>query len=1416
MKKFWRKAIVALTAAAMVASTFPVTIAAANEWEYYAHFTTNTTFNPPQSGTYRIICVGKSGDGGDGAAGGYGNFNYERHGYTGGSGAGGSSGAIAISDLQLTKGTSYKLTFTGGEANFNDQLRAEAGADGGDGDRDKAGLVDETNAKAYGGNVVNREGYPGGQGGGIDDRGYTITPEIGGNNGGKLSNTEPSGYKGGGGARYPDIPEISKYLKPALSFVPDDFCGGGGYGRENTSSSSTNRGPSHGGDGKDYLKWRDNDVVLTGGGGGGASGGGQSWSSAGSSGSAGPGQGGLGGEGQPAIIIIERQADQIPPTVTDVTVPSAWTFTAVNVTVKATDIESGIAQYAVTSTNQKPSSGWQGSNTFKVTANGTYYAWAKDQAGNVSAGKQFKVSNIDTTAPIVSSVSVPSTWGQTLTVTVNATDTGSGIAQYGLTQTAQAPSSWQSSNTFKITANGTYYAWAKDAVGNVSVAKAFSVTKIDKTPPTIQSVTMPEQWGITLDITINATDTESGVLSYGISQTNSAPSAWQPSNKFVVKSNGTYYAWAKDAVGNVSISKMFSITKIDDQPPIITDVTEQADWGKTSSVTITAEDAETSIAGYTYTTTSSAPSISTSWQSINQLTVSKNGDYFAWVKDVAGNISSSKAFSVTKVDDQAPIVTMVKSSETWGQVASVQIIATDLQSGVTDYALTNSMAEPQLVDWNGDNNFEVTANGTYYAWAKDAVGNVSASKSIVIEYVDTTPPTIDNCTISDDTNTASITASDTGGSGLKGISVNGELFNDNPLNYTIVDGTAELIVQAVDNAGNESIIVKKPVPDIKPPKIDSVTFNDDGDEIIVTIIASDTGSSGLKGVFINGQLELGSPIFYTVPIGTKYLELQAVDNAGNKSTEILKKRVPGWNQVTNMVQIKSVNFNNEITQATIFATSSEADSEITGIYVDDILYEGNPITYDIIAGKKYLKLQAINNFGDKSEIVNWRIPGWWEIVDTLTIDPVVFSKNNTIATITAKNSLPGVGVSGIYVNDTLYEGNPITYTIPNGVNELKMQAENDLGDRSAVYTVTVPGSISDDVAIVSIDFNSSTNPQKAIITAASQNSEIAGILVNDALYNGNPVNYQIPEGTKHIKAKAISDIGTLSEEVIKRVPGWSQIVDTVVIKSVQFNEDNSMVEVYAEDLTGKQIYGVYVNDLLVEGNPAIYTIPADTKTLKLQAVNEDGDLSAIVNKLVPGSSSNNTNNNDTGDNKDDDNGTSLKLSIQNPGWTNQSRVKVRITASDKYNEIDDIEATSDQSSDWSDVTSSKYIYITEDTTVYARATNSAGETKEISRDIECFDFDPPLIAASLDGDYINVRVTDEKSGVKKLCIANNTYSSSETRGIIQYKISASDLEDMEIYMTCEDNAGNVKTSIFPFNDDTNRSSQSKANPHTGF
>lgn len=132
-----------------------ISTAAPTIWTYHAVYHTNSTFTVPQSGWYRIYCIGKSGDGGDNS--GIGNYG------GGGSGAaGGGSGGMAVSNLILSTGQAVSLTFNNGTSQFGSYLYATAGADGEKGDESWFTPQGGNGGQGYNGNVANYAGFKGG------------------------------------------------------------------------------------------------------------------------------------------------------------------------------------------------------------------------------------------------------------------------------------------------------------------------------------------------------------------------------------------------------------------------------------------------------------------------------------------------------------------------------------------------------------------------------------------------------------------------------------------------------------------------------------------------------------------------------------------------------------------------------------------------------------------------------------------------------------------------------------------------------------------------------------------------------------------------------------------------------------------------------------------------------------------------------------------------------------------------------------------------------------------------------------------------------------------------------------------------------------------------------------------------------
>ena len=178
-----------------------------------------------------------------------------------------------------------------------------------------------------------------------------------------------------------------------------------------------------------------------------------------------------------------------------------------------------------------------------------------------SAMRPYTVINYtnDTTAPTVTSVTGNiSNWTQNnVTLTVNGAkdnNGGSGLhsSPYSFS-TTKGSYSWQSANSKTFSSNCTVYVYVRDAMGNIRLVSTQTINKIDKTAPSVSSVTgNPTKW--TMDkvtLTASSSDSESGIKDYSFSSTEGAYS-WQSENTKTFSENQTVYIYARDNAGNIS------------------------------------------------------------------------------------------------------------------------------------------------------------------------------------------------------------------------------------------------------------------------------------------------------------------------------------------------------------------------------------------------------------------------------------------------------------------------------------------------------------------------------------------------------------------------------------------------------------------------------------------------------------------------------------------------------------------------------------------------------------------------------------------------------------------------------------------------------------------------------------------------
>ena len=347
-------------------------------------------------------------------------------------------------------------------------------------------------------------------------------------------------------------------------------------------------------------------------------------------------------------ILVEK-IDKDAPVISSVVIdPKTWTKETVILSVCAEDNGSGVKEYKMDDGE------WQSSNEFTVSDDSKHQFYVKDVLGNEST-KAFEASadNFDNVVPTISGVVPEDGWSNTsITFTVEATDNKSGIAGYRVDD-----GEWLSSAEFVIDDTDEHVFYVKDNAGNISEGYRTEKAKIETEVPVINSVVLStDDWtNQPVTFTVNATDTQSGVVAY--SKDNGV--TWQSSNEFIISDDEVHYFVVKDGAGNVSAVTEMKADNYDKKAPVIDNIkAEIKGWTKKKiEVTVSATDDKSDRADILYRMDQGE------WETTsNQFTIRDKKSHTFYVKDQAGNVSQ-KEFSYEYYDEKAPTLNQVYFSQ---------------------------------------------------------------------------------------------------------------------------------------------------------------------------------------------------------------------------------------------------------------------------------------------------------------------------------------------------------------------------------------------------------------------------------------------------------------------------------------------------------------------------------------------------------------------------------------------------------------------------------------------------------------------------------------------------------------------------------------------------------------------------------
>lgn len=402
------------------------------------------------------------------------------------------------------------------------------------------------------------------------------------------------------------------------------------------------------------------------------------------------------------------------------------------------------------------------SHTLGNTSTATKYCYqATDTLGNKSSIKCSGAYKVDSVSPSVSSSisastqNAAKTWYKTISITVNGSDSTSGVKQIKYCTTTSSsctpstiystPVSLPNSSTSKICYN------AMDNAGNSSTTTCSTSYKVDNNAPGVTlatpiTTTGSNGWYKAVTTKFNLNETISGIASIKHCATTS--SSCTPTISDSVTHGTTTMTTYTRGIGNASAALKICIQvtdvadnvsgvvcsdayKVDKTIPTLTGASTIGasgnGWYSSAQYKYTISDTYSGVASAKYcTTTSSSCTPTTSYSSGTFISLSNDVKLCVNATDNAGNTSSTTCSPSYKVDTTAPTAsTLSKSGSTLSATGTdsqskiaASCLSTSSSSCSSYWAASTSVTSPYTA------RYTISNAGTYYIHFKDSVGNI--------------------------------------------------------------------------------------------------------------------------------------------------------------------------------------------------------------------------------------------------------------------------------------------------------------------------------------------------------------------------------------------------------------------------------------------------------------------------------------------------------------------------------------------------------------------------------------------------------------------------------------------------------------------------------------------------------------------
>lgn len=622
--------------------------------------------------------------------------------------------------------------------------------------------------------------------------------------------------------------------------------------------------------------------------------------------------------------------------------------------------------------------------TYTVTAKNYHEASVKEKdAVTVTAEGSISVTLKDSVKPVITVSGNPEEWTNAdVTLIIDSQDADiEAYKRVGLL------TSWQTDNTFVITENGLYSFKAKDSSDNESDTVLVNVTKIDKEGPEIEDVVVtPLSWtNSKVRMTVKAEDKGSGVAGYKMDN-----GEWQESPDFEVENSDVHEFYVKDELGNESVFTK-SADNFDNTKPEIEDVEFDEDlWSNTSiTYTVIPKDDKSGIASYGIIPKQNrVRSIDIEWQDSPEFVITDTQIYSFIVKDGAGNVSDYYHMEKpAKIEKVKPVISEVTLSTTeWtNQPIDFTVTAADEEggSGIKGYRIDGG-------EWQDNGIFENIADDKEHKFEViDNAGNVSEIAKKAADNYDAEPPVVSVSPSTTEPTNQPITVTVNGSDNKSQISAyrmdGGEW---QPTNTFTVDNKSEHVFEAIDNAGNISVINENTKYtstnyDAKAPELKWVTFTQVNDvsfthmvnfltfgvffneKVMVTIDAVDneddiSNATGIKSYSIYLYNENSTEVFYKEENSVENefaLNNDLIDNFKGTIKVVITDRAGNQTEVT----VTTENSNLENFDYFMLENDAPVISAITPpaetILKNDFNFEFT--VSDVVAGKYYSGINAV-------------------------------------------------------------------------------------------------------------------------------------------------------------------------------------------------------------------------------------------------------------------------------------------------------------------------------------------------------------------------------------------------------------------------------------------------------------------------